>query len=254
MAVKGKGKHKGKARQVARPPRARYTPPPTPLVGRRWVQVLGAFLAGIAVVLVALWVVNGLSSQREDRQRREAASAAASAMTQVQGRLDPVLQQVGQPVPPSGFDAFPRIREVTAAAQDGKAKSGEIDLTAKTTASTAGDAVDLLKDVDVADILRDKGVDQLIVTNAIAAVDQIEAALVMYGLAADSLAASQSSAGSEQQRLVDETAELVGRADALFVAGYSSYVQAQEAAGVFTPDVPSTGQPPLGATAPLPTP
>ena len=64
MAIKGKGKTKG--RQPARAPRRAPVEVKPPFFMRRRVQVALAFVVGILVMMLAVWITNGLRQQRAD--------------------------------------------------------------------------------------------------------------------------------------------------------------------------------------------
>jgi hypothetical protein len=240
MAVKGKSKSRGPKRQVTRAPKPQYTPPPQSFLRRKWVQVTGAFVAGILVVLVALWAVTGISNESQRRDRRNQQAGAASAMRQVQAALTPILSQIGQQQGP-GFDAFPRIRGTIAAAQKGTASADEIALTASTTQKTADAASASIAKVSAADLLRGSGASQLAVTTAIDATDEMAAAFALYEQAAVELARSHELSGAQAKQALASAKDLDGKADALFQAAYNNYTTAQSETGVLAQPTPPPG-------------
>lgn len=244
MAVKGKNKSRGPKRQVARAPKPQYTPPPQSLLQRKWVQVAGAFVAGILVVLVALWAITGISNKSDARNKRNEQAKAAAAMRQVQAALSPILSQIGQQSGP-GFDAFPHIRGTIAAAQKGTAKPAELALTAKATQQTAQAASTSIAKVSPADLLRNQ-TSELVVTAAIDATDEMAAAFTLYEQAAAELQRAHDSSGAQAKQALASAKDLDGQADALFQAGYNNYTTAQSQTGVLQQPAPPPAASGLG--------
>lgn len=154
MAIKGKGK--ARSRQVARAPRREPVPVPVPFFLRRWVQVVGAFLAGAAAVLLLVWVTNGL---RENSRTEEAArlaelqkQALQEWRTELEGRLGTV-GQVQNPQPPLvAGDLATVLGEMV--------REEEPSVTTETLRKLAGDLDDASRKLDrfdLADLIRDKG-------------------------------------------------------------------------------------------------
>ena len=153
MAIKGKGKTR--ARPVARGPRPAYTPPPVPWFSRRWVQLLAAFVAGLLAVALFAWVRGNLHRESADRAARQRQAAERTVMLNYQGRMEPILSQIGQARPPL-FVAFPALGQAIDDLQSGKTSPSKASDTASTTQDQATKASQSMNDVDTASIL-DKG-------------------------------------------------------------------------------------------------
>lgn len=93
MAIKGKGRTKG--RPTARAPRREPVPVPVPFFRKRRVQVALAFIVGLGVATMVVWVTNGL---REDRRAEDEASDLAAQKTALEtwrAKVDVQLGSVG---------------------------------------------------------------------------------------------------------------------------------------------------------------
>jgi hypothetical protein len=77
MAIKGKRKPKSKP--VARAPRRAPVQVAPPWPQRRWVQVTAAFIVGLFVMTLFVWITNGLRQDRADAEAAASASAQADA-------------------------------------------------------------------------------------------------------------------------------------------------------------------------------
>lgn len=247
MAIKGKGRTK--ARGVARAPRAAYTPPPVPWYSRRWVQVTAAFLAGIMAVALFAWVRGNLRRADLDRERRRQQSQMRTVMRDYQGRMDPILTEVGQAQPPI-FRAFPRLGETIDAYKNGDASEAEVRQTASSTARTAGNVYDAMTEIDTASLFRGRGrLPAGFTRDVIASKSQLSHAVKEYEESSVILGLAVDARGSEHADLLKAADELQNSADTLFADGYNAYYQAQTAAGTFQPPQPGL---PGGAIPGLP--
>ena len=247
MAIKSKNKGKSRsAKQVTRGPKFQPKPLPEPFFRRRRVQVACAFLAGIALVLVATWARDGIRQGREDEKADEQAAALRSATEQFTNLVQPVVGEVGTPTGAT-IDPFPRLEQDLAAFADGSAKPEEVVASAQATADVAQGAVKSLSDVEPSKIFGGKGLSQAQVLDAIRAHGQMLNALKVYTEAAAVSEQAMGLSGSEQADLVDAARGLVAAASEEFVSGYDDFVRVQDAAGVFVPPQPA------GATGGIPT-
>jgi len=243
MAIKGKNRGKAKAKQVTRPPRPSYTPVPAPFVARRWVQVTAAFVLGVSFIVFVAWIQRGLRNQSDDREARRRQAAERTAMQTYQGKLDPILAQVGEAQGSASAAPFPRFAETVSAFEDGKASEDELSATADATDATATEAADALQGIDAAAIVRDTGASRSFASAVTDSWSRFEKAVRAYGEAAAVLRMAGGASGKQQRDLLETAAELEQIAKELFNAGYVSYTEAQVEAGTFQP--PTQGQPPI---------
>jgi hypothetical protein len=261
MAIKGKGKTKTK--QVTRPPKPGYTPPPVPFFARRWVQVTAAFVVGIFVVALFAWIRGNLRASSDDRAARQLRSKERTAMLAYQAQLDPVLTQIGTPQGPS-FQAFPRLGQTIDAYGTGDAKASEASQTASDTQGTATKVGDALAKIDAAKYVS-SGVPRAFASDVTASKSSMAHAVDLYRQSALLFAMALDATGQQQKDLLASAKDLNSTATEVFLDGYNSYVEGQAAAGTYQPQPPpGTGLPPGagipggappvgGAPAPQPT-
>ena len=242
MAIKGKSKGRS-ARTVTRGPKPVYQPVKRPLLAQRGFWTVVGVIFGVALIvgLVLAWVTHRNATKQDALEQR-----LRTAMTSYQGELEPILSSVGQPLPPSNFQAFADLSSTVKSLEDETPTSPVDPKAAEASASTAIDsarsAVDALEAFDVTALIRDKGFSEEFVLYAINARDNLARAMRLYLQTAELVKLAARAQGHERTALVARARGVLDVADETFSRGYSDYVQAQTTAGVFQP-TPLTGLP-----------
>jgi hypothetical protein len=248
MAIKSKNKGKSRsAKQVTRGPKFQPKPAPVPFFRRRRVQIVCAFLAGIALVLVATWARDGIRQGSSDREADEQTAALRNATEQFTNLVQPIVGEIGTATGAT-IDPFPRLGQDLAAFVDGKATENEVVTSAQATADVAESSIEKLEAVDPTKIFGDKGLSEAQVLDAVRAHAQMLNALQVYLHAARVAETAMDASGPEQADLVEAAQGLLVAASEQFISGYADFVRVQDAAGVFVPPQPAgaTGLPPDG--------
>ncbi|HZP89756.1 MAG TPA: hypothetical protein VFC04_02025 [Actinomycetota bacterium] len=231
MAIKGKSRSRAR-RTVTPGPRPTFVPVRRPLLARRGFQV-----TALVVILVAATagVVYGLAKERT-KQRTEALQRSMRvAATKYQVGVDGALANVGQPLPPSGFKAFPALTTDVDGLRKGSvdAKTAAKDATsAIANAKTAATAMDKL---DPASIFGGKGFDLAFVNYAINSQTKLADALKLYEQVGGLLQMAAEADGGQRSALLDRASAVLDVASTLFSDGYNDYVNLKNTAGIFTP-------------------
>jgi len=239
MAIKGKGKTR--TRQVARAPRHEPVEVKPPLLMRRWVQLVGACVAGVLVVLIAIWVTNGLRSDRAKHDATAQASAQREAGTKWKTELEGQIRAAGGSVVPDSPTAptmFTSVGDAITGLQKGQPPAHAADALSKAedAAATGNKA---LTGFALSDAVRGKGFDVATVNYFLNSQQLIAQSFELYRQAASLAALALDATGAEQKTLAKHAADLKASADQLFAQGWSAYQQALYAAHVV--------QTPLGA-------
>lgn len=240
MAIKGKSKSRG-ARAVARGPKPAYVPVRTPILRRSgfWIA-LGT--AAAAALIVALTI--GFLEQRDDTRERELVQRMATAVNQYGGQIDPILDEtVGDPAPPAGFDAFPDLATTLAiiAADDvDDAALEQARGVATDAASSANSAKTLIEEIPVTDFIRDRGFSREFVVYMIDSQGDLARAMELYRQTALLVRmAVDADDRADRAELLERANDVFTVAEDTFARGYADYVEAQAAAEVFEPVVPT---------------
>jgi len=239
MAIKGRSKPR--SRKVVTPgPRPAYVSVKKPLLARRGVQI--AILAVVAVGAAAgIWY--GIAKERtEDRARQLQQRKRTTAVT-FQGRVEAAIVGVGQPAPPSGFTAFPALTADVEGLATGDVRPGEAAEDARGFQVTAKDAWQALDEIDLAEMLADKGFDRFLVNHFFNAREKMVEALKLYQRAAIMVGQAAEATGTERADLLDSAGGIMDVAASLFNSGYNEYIQIQVEGGIFQP---SFGTAPAG--------
>lgn len=232
MAIKGKSKAKGGARSVTRGPKPAYVPVRTPLLQRRvfWLSVL-------AVVVVAsiagIWY--GIAKQRSADEEAELTAAKAAAAGEYQQQVERILASVGEPLPPSGFQAFPQLAVDLAGSLDGSVDAAQLDETAGSIATAARRAAGDLEDVDAVGIVSGKGFDEVFVLYVLNSQRRMSQALRLYEQAGGLAQAAAAADGDAATELAERASEVADLAAAGFADGYQDYTEARVRAGIYQP-------------------
>jgi len=237
MAIKGKGKTR--SRQPARAPRRAPVDVPPPFFLRRRVQVALAFVAGVFVMILAIWVTNGLRQQHARSKAKAAASAQRTATLKWQGEVEGTLGKLGTitqtPTPPVILGS---IGAAISGMQKGTVPKGAVAAltTAGGDASTASTALGkfLLRDA-----IASKGFDVGQVDDFLNSQTRLQDALQLYQQAATIAVLAAKAKGAQVSAIAAEAAAVKASADKILGEGWTDYQNALSDGGLV--------QTPLGA-------
>ena len=235
MAIKGKGRTK--SRPTARAPRPAPVVRRPPFFVRRWVQVVLAVVAGMLVVVAAIWVTNGLRRSDADEARIEAEANARRVVGQWQATVDAMIATVGSPGDGLGqVVVFPSL----ATSVETLAK-GDEDNRAEEVAATAGkladEAVTTLQAVDLPTIITDnEGLDLATTNYVLGSKARMIDGLELYGEVAAGVKTSVTADDPAVAKpSVDRAKALLTIAERVFDEGYSDYTEALGQVGLLQP-------------------
>jgi hypothetical protein len=240
VAIKGKGKTK--SRPAARPPRPTPVVRKPPFFVRRWVQVVGALLAGMAIVTVVVWATNGLRVDDAAKARDARAAGVRRVVQQWQTTVDGALSKglgttgggVGQ------ITILPSLSTsvATLAKGDKDPKAGD---TATTAVKLVGDGVGTLQNVNLPDIIRNQGLDLATTNYLLNSKARMVEGLQLYGRVAAQVQAASRADPAVADALIKEANALLPIATQVFNEGYSDYTEALARAGLLQPAAPGSG-------------
>lgn len=236
MAIKGK--RKPKPRAVSRAPRREPVAVPVPFVRRRWVQVVAAFLLGVAAMTLFVVVTNAERDAGAESDAAALASDRRAAATQYRAAVQTAFGQVGvvnPGVPPTVFvemdAALDRLASGDAPPDAGATfRSGSKDAAA---------AAESLAAFDVADAVRDKGFEPLQVAAFTGSAAQLAQALDLYGKSARVAGTALDADGAAAERLATVAVELRDTARTQLTGAWNEYLAALRAGGLN--EGPATG-------------
>jgi hypothetical protein len=231
MAIKGKSRSRAR-RAVTPGPRPTYVPVKRPLLARRGVQVT-ALVVVLAVATAG--IVYGLARERT-RQRDEALHRRMRvAATTYQVSVDGALANAGQPLPPSGFNAFPSLKTDIDGLRKGNVTPTTAAKDAKQVIANAKTAAATMDKVSPATIFGGKGFDLAFVNYAINSQSKLTSALKLFEQVGELLQMAARADGTQRTALLDRASAVLDVASTLFSDGYNDYVNLKNTAGIFTP-------------------
>ncbi len=231
MAIKGKSRSRAR-RAVTPGPRPAFVPVKRPLLARRGFQVT-ALVVILAVAAAA--IVYGLAKERT-KQRTEALQRSMRvATTKYQVIVDGALANAGQPLPPSGFNAFPLLTTDIDGLRKGTVSAKTAAKDAKQATANAKTAEAAIGKVSPAAIFGGKGFDLAFVNYAINSQTKLANALKLYKQVGSLLQMAVEAGGAQRTTLLDRASAVLDVASTLFNDGYNDYVNLKNTAGIFTP-------------------
>jgi hypothetical protein len=252
MAIKGKTKGRSRGKAPARAPRREPVAVKPPFVRRRWVQLVGAALAGALAVSFVVWVTNGLRQERADNEEADAAATRRSAAQEWQRTLEGEVGKLGTispGVPPAVLGSLSGAIDGLA---DGKAPDGT-DETIADALTLARAAAKSLGDYDLTTTIADQGFDVEETNYFLNSQGRIVQALKLYEQSA--LLAQEALAAEGQQRVALARRAVAVRdiATSILNDGWNDYLQAMFAVGLTqvaqpTGIIPGVVTGPLGGT------
>lgn len=224
MAIKGKGKTRG--RQTARAPRRAPVEVKSPFFLRRWVQVSLAFVAGVLLMVFAVWVTNYLRQQRADDKAATEASSQRIAGQDWKSQVEGALGKVGTLSPGAPPAVFPDLATTISALQ----KKGDVPDGAAATLKQAKDdaklASDPLKSFKLSDEVRDIGMSEGQVSWFLNSQARIVEALELYAQAAANAALAIGAPDEQRAAIADAAAALQDSAAQILLDGWGDYQNA----------------------------
>jgi len=245
MAIKGKSKSRG-ARSVSRGPKPVYVPVTTPWFRRRGFWIAVAVVLGVGAV-GGLWY--GFAKQAREDRERQTQQRQAAAMAEYQRPIETALAPVGQPLPPTGFQAFPDLAGALDPLEDGR-RAEAAATTAEAVQEAAAAAADAIDGIDLGAIVEGKDLERLFVVYLFSSKDGMVEGLQLYRQAASLVALAATADQQDRPGLVSTARDVLELADRVFARGYADYVEAQVMAGTLRPLGPGAGLPtvPTGPT------
>lgn len=235
MAIKGKGKTRG--RQAARAPRRAPVVVKPPLLVRRWVQVSLAFVAGLLLMVLVVWVTNGLRQQRADDKAATQASEQRTAGQKWKSQVEGALGKVGTLSPGAPPSLFPALATTISGLQKGTVPDGAT-ATLKQARADAKLAIDPLKNYDLSGQVRDLGMDEGQVSWFLNSQTRIVQALELYSQAAANAALAIAVPDAQRATLADAAGAIQDKAAEILQGGWSDYQNALGSVQIF--DSPTT--------------
>lgn len=223
MAIKGKGKTKGRA--PARAPRRTPVDVPTPFFLRRRVQVTVSFVAGFLVMMLVVWITNGLRQQRADDERGAQDADQRAAGQAWKGEVEAALGAIGtltQGAPPI---LLPAIGDTIDALDKGKVPDGAAK-TLQTAQDDATKASEAIQAYALVDQIRNKGMTEGQANYFLNSKARIAEALDLYRQAAAMAEQAALAADDDRALLVKRARELEGLADLISGEGWNDYQNA----------------------------
>ena len=243
MAIKSKGRTK--ARQVARPPRREPVAVKPPFFLRRWVQLVGAALGAAALVLIAVWVTNGLRRDRADTKARQVAATKLEAATKWKSTVEGLVGTIGTlGQSTQAPTVLPRLDPALTALQKGIAPK-HLANQLKTTAAEANLAAATLTKFDLPTTITGKGFNAGEAFEFTSSRDVLSSAFRLYARAATIARDAALATGRQRIELAKAAAGVRDEASAELQSAWSTYQQALFSGGVpaSAPAAPSGGLP-----------
>jgi hypothetical protein len=243
LAIKSKGRTK--TRQVARPRRREPVAVKPPFFLRRWVQLAGATLGAAALVLIAVWVTNGLRQDRAETKAREVAATKLEAATKWKSTVEGLIGTIGT-LGQSGQapTVLPRLDSSLIALQKGTAPK-HIANQLKTTAAEATLAAGTLTKFDLAAAITEKGFSAGEAFEFTSSRDVLSSAFRLYARAATIAREAAQATGRERVELAKAAAGVRDEAAAELQSAWTTYEQA-----LFSGGVPTSTPTPAGGNLP----
>ncbi len=227
MAIKGKGKTRG--RQASRAPRRAPVEVKPPFFLRRGVQVTLALVAGFLLMVLVVWVTNGLRQQRaDDKAATQAATQGPkqrAAGQKWKSQVEGALGTVGTLSPGAQPALFPDLATTISGLQKGHVPDGAA-ATLKKAKADAKAVIAPLKAYKLTDTVRDIGMDSEQVSWFLNSQTRIVQALELYEQAASNAALAIAAPGDQRAAIADGAAALQDSAAKLLLDGWTDYTNA----------------------------
>jgi hypothetical protein len=243
MAIKGKGRTK--PRQVAKAPRRAPVVMKPKLWQRRWVQMSAAFVLGILVVSLALWVRSGLRSSSDESDAQARTARRAGMLTGWQAAVDGAVGTVGTLTPGAKPDALPGLTAALAKLTKGTVPDG-VATTLDADAEKASAAVEQLEGFDAASAIRTAAAfDKYESLQILDSQNDFLLALRLYGRSATLAADAARAEGAQIKGLAEQAEELRALASSTLEDATDGYQELLLGAGLLNL-APPGALPPTG--------
>jgi hypothetical protein len=223
MAIKGKGKTKG--RQASRAPRRAPVEVKPPFFLRRGVQVTLAFVAGLLLMVFAVWVTNYLRQQRADDRASTHASEQRAAGQEWKSQVEGALGKVGTLSPGAPPALFPDMGTTISGLEKGHVPDGAAT-TLKQAQADAKAAIAPLKAYKLSDAVRDIGMDAEQVSWFLNSQTRIVEALELYQQVAANAALAITAPNDQRAAIASGAAAIQDRAAEILQDGWTDYTNA----------------------------
>jgi hypothetical protein len=230
MAIKGKGKTRG--RQPTRAPRRAPVEVKPPFFLRRRVQVSLAFVGGFLVMMLVVWITNGLRQQRADDAAATQASEQRAAGQKWRSQVEGALGKVGTLSPGAPPAVFPDLITTISGLQKGKVPDGA-DATLRKARLDAKLAIDPLKRYALTDQVRDIGMDEGQVSWFLSSQTRIIDALELYEQAARIAALAIVAPDDQRAAIADAAAAIQDHGSKILQDGWTDYQNALGSVQIF---------------------
>lgn len=223
MAIKGKGKTKG--RQASRAPRRAPVEVKPPFFIRRWVQVSLAFVAGLLLMVFAVWVTNYLRQQSADDKAATQATQQRTAGQKWKSQAEGALGTVGTLSPGAPPALFPDLATTITGLQKGHVPDGAA-ATIKAAVSDAKAAIAPLKSYKLSDSVRDIGMGAEQVSWFLDSQTRFVQALELYEQAAVNASLAIGATDTQRTAIADAASAIQNRASEILQDGWTDYTNA----------------------------
>jgi hypothetical protein len=223
MAIKGKGKTKG--RQASHAPRRAPVEVKPPFFLRRGVQVTLAFVAGLLLMVFAVWVTNYLRQQNADDKAATHASEQRSAGQRWKSQVEGALGKVGTLSPGAPPALFPDMATTISGLDKGHVPDGAA-ATLKQAEADAKAAIAPLKAYKLSDSVRDIGMDAEQVSWFLNSQTRIVEALELYQQVAANAALAITAPNDQRAAIARGAAAIQDRAAEILQDGWTDYTNA----------------------------
>jgi len=228
MAIKGKGRTR--TGQSVRAPRRGPVPVPVPVLRRRGVQAIAAFVTGLLVFWGGIWLTNGLRAQDtsdRDREQELLRRRAGAAWENVVATELGTIGQVEQGRPPV---ILPQVRaEITGLAER---TPGDAVSTLQAAATAAQEAVGGIDAYKLSESIRDKGFDPGQVLRFLSARDELITSIELYRQAALVGVLAADLDGKDRRAALARANELLSLGDSAVLRFQTHQGEALAAAGI----------------------
>jgi len=241
MAIKGKTGSRRRTRAPARAPRPTPVEVKPAFFLRRRVQVVLAFVVGVAAMVAFIWATNGVRAERDRNDAAAQATTARRAVSKWQATVTSALGNVQFNDQDRSVAAFTQLSSILDQIGKGKTPKGAADQASSLERGfrKAADELDGLG----ADVIRSHGLNEFqagaLIDSRVAMVEVFRSGQQAAGLAVIAAGADAKTATD----VADRASALVTSAQTTFTSAYESFYQVTVGLGLASglPQAPSLG-------------
>jgi hypothetical protein len=239
MTIKGKGRTR--PRQVAKAPRRQPVVVKPLFWRRRWVQLTAAFVLGILVVWLLLWVRGNLRSDNAAADDKARANRRVGMLSSWQSAVDTAFGTVGTLTPGATPVALPGLTSALTTLKKGTVPQGAAE-DLESDAKRASDSADQLEGFKAADEIRTADAfDRFETLQILDSQKSFVLALRLYARAATFASTAARAERSQVVGLAREAAELQKLASSTLGDAYGGYQELLLQAGLISLAPPGSG-------------